>query len=160
MALSRSKICWLVAILIKKLPALPLKSFTASIMWDRFGISVSGICAIHCLLFPILISTLPLWSVASVIHEWAHPLFILLLAPAVFFASRRSHFDKTITLILVSGFLFVLAGWGLGHFWLGHLFEISMTLFGSGMLIAGHWFNYRHHRTCRNHNHNHHPTPH
>lgn len=138
---------------------MPHKSITASLLWDRFGIGVSGICAIHCLFFPILISVLPLMSVSSFIHEWAHPIFVLLLAPAVYFASRRSHFDKTITSILVIGFLAVVIGWLVGHYWLGILFETSMTLFGSGMLIAGHWFNYRHHRVCKNHSHNHHPIP-
>lgn len=133
------------------------KSITASLLWDRFGIGVSGICAIHCLFFPILISTLPLMSVASVVHEWAHPIFVLLLAPAVYFAARRSHYDKTITLILGVGFLAIIVGWLVGHYWLGFLFETSMTLFGSGMLIAGHWFNYRHHRVCKNRSHNHHP---
>jgi len=133
------------------------KSITASLLWDRFGIGVSGICAIHCLFFPILISTLPLMSVASVVHEWAHPIFVMLLAPAVYFAARRSHYDKTITLILGVGFLAIIVGWLVGHYWLGFLFETSMTLFGSGMLIAGHWFNYRHHRVCKNRSHNHHP---
>lgn len=136
---------------------LPHKSITASLLWDRFGIGVSGICAIHCLFFPILISTLPLMSVASFIHDWAHPLFVVMLAPAVYFAARRSHYDKTITLILGVGFLAVLLGWIVGHYWLGFIFETSVTLFGSGMLIAGHWFNYRHHRVCKNHSHNHHP---
>jgi hypothetical protein len=96
-------------------------------------------------------------SVASVVHEWAHPIFVMLLAPAVYFAARRSHYDKTITLILGVGFLAIIVGWLVGHYWLGFLFETSMTLFGSGMLIAGHWFNYRHHRVCKNRSHNHHP---
>lgn len=136
--------------------ALPDKSFTASILWDRFGIGVSAICAIHCLFFPAIISLLPIWSFLPGLHEWAHPVFVLLILPIVYFAARRSHFDFAITTILVFGFICVLAGWLLGHYWLGFIFEISMTLFGSGLLIAGHWFNYRHHRTCTNHNHKHH----
>lgn len=133
------------------------KSITASLLWDRFGIGVSGICAIHCLFFPILISALPLMSVASIIHGWAHPVFVLMIAPAVYFAVRRSHYDKTITILLGAGFLAILLGWIVGHYWLGTLFETYMTLFGSVVLIAGHWFNYRHHRVCKNHTHNHHP---
>lgn len=136
---------------------MPNKSITASVLWDRFGIGVSGICAIHCLFFPILISVLPLSSLMPVLHGWAHPIFLASIAPIVFFASRRSHYDFTITSILLTGFFFVLAGWLLGHFWLGFIFETSMTLLGSGMLIAGHWFNYQHHRKCTNHSHKHHP---
>ncbi|MEX0648500.1 MAG: MerC domain-containing protein [Balneolaceae bacterium] len=133
------------------------KSITASLLWDRLGIGVSGICAIHCLFFPVLISILPLFSFAELLHDWAHPVFVVFLVPIVFFASRRSHFDRTITSLLVTGFLVVLTGWLLGHFWLGILFETSLTLLGSGILIAGHWFNYRHHQTCKNHSHQHHP---
>lgn len=136
---------------------MPDKSITASLIWDRFGIGVSGICAIHCLFFPVLISVLPLFSTVNLLHEWAHPVFLVLLAPIVFFASKRSHYDFTITSILITGFIIILIGWLLGHYWLGFLFETSMTLLGSGMLIAGHWFNYRHHRACKNHTHNHHP---
>jgi hypothetical protein len=133
------------------------KSITASLIWDRLGISVSGICAIHCLVVPVIISILPLWSFANLFHSWMHPVFILLLIPVVYFAVRRSHFDRTITVILFAGFSFVVIGWLLGHFWLGFLFETFMTLLGSGMLIAGHWLNYRHHRVCSNKKHHHHP---
>lgn len=136
---------------------MPEKSFTATLLWDRFGIGVSTICAIHCLFFPVLISILPLWSFAPVFHEWAHPVFILLLIPIVFFASRRSHYDRTITTVLLIGFGLVATGWLLGHYWLGFLFETAATLVGSAVLIAGHWLNYRHHRRCSNKSHQHHP---
>jgi len=135
----------------------PDKSLTASILWDKFGIGVSGICAIHCLIFPVIISVMPLWSFIPALHEWAHPVFVLMIAPIVYFAARRSHYDTTITTILVLGFLFILAGWLLGHYWLGFIFETTTTLFGSGLLIAGHWMNYRHHQQCTNRNHKHHP---
>lgn len=92
-----------------------------------------------------------------ILHSWAHPVFIITLIPIIYFASRRSHYDLTITSILSTGFIFVLIGWLVGHFWLGFMFETSMTLFGSGMLIAGHWFNYRHHQQCENKSHHHHP---
>lgn len=133
------------------------KSITASVLWDRFGIGVSGICAIHCLLFPVIISILPLWSFAPVLHEWAHPVFLVMLIPIVFFASRRSHYDGKITTLLVTGFLVVLIAWVMGHLWFGYLFETVGTLAGSTLLIAGHWMNYRHHRTCKNSRHKHHP---
>lgn len=90
-------------------------------------------------------------------HEWLHPIFVVSIIPIVYFAARRSHFDKKITTILVIGFLFILAGWLLGHFWLGIVFESSVTMMGSTLLIFGHWKNYRHHRMCKNSSHKHHP---
>lgn len=133
------------------------KSLTATLLWDRFGIGISGICAIHCLVFPGLISILPLFGAVTVVDEWLHPIFIALLVPAVYFAIKRSHYDKTITTLLIVGFILVLLGWYLGHFWLGHLTEVLLTVVGSIILITGHWLNYRHHRTCKNQSHNHHP---
>jgi len=136
---------------------LPDKSLTASVLWDRFGIGVSGICAIHCLIFPVLISVLPLFSAVSFLHEWAHPVFIITLIPIVYFAARRSHFDKKITTLLVTGFILVVAGWLLGHFWLGLVVETTLTVMGSFLLIIGHWKNYSHHRVCKTKSHKHHP---
>ncbi len=136
---------------------MPDKSVTASVLWDRFGIGVSGICVIHCLIFPVLISILPLSTFLPVMHEWAHPIFVLSIVPIIYFASRRSHYDFTITAFLVTGFLLVLFGWLLGHYWLGIWFETYSTVLGSGLLIAGHWMNYLHHQKCTNHNHKHHP---
>ncbi len=133
------------------------KNVSVADLWDKIGLSVSGICAIHCLLFPVFITTLPLWPMAFEIHEWAHPLFIAILAPVTWFASKRSHFQIGITLTLVTGFFFILIGWLAGHYWIGFWFETSATLFGSGILIAGHWMNYHHHRVCNNKKHEHHP---
>jgi hypothetical protein len=132
------------------------KSITASVLWDRFGLGISTICAIHCLVFPVLIALLPLASV-PLFEEWLHPVFVALIAPTVYFASKRSHFDKKITRLLVWGFVLVLAGWLLGHFWLGFWFETGATFAGSVLLIWGHWLNYRHHQSCTVHSHNHHP---
>jgi len=59
--------------------------------------------------------------------------------------------------MLSGGVLLVAAGWLLGHYWLGLAFETALTLIGSIILIVGHWLNYKHHRTCKNTRHNHHP---
>jgi hypothetical protein len=133
------------------------KSFTASILWDKLGIGISGICAIHCLLVPVLIAILPLWEFTAIMHEWMHPVFIILILPTVYYASRRSHFDRIITGLLTGGLILLLIGWSVGHYWIGLLFETVFTVAGSFALIAGHWFNYRHHQTCNIDRHNHHP---
>lgn len=133
------------------------KTLTASLLWDRFGFGVSTICAIHCLFFPVLISILPVTSFLPALHEWAHPVFVVTLIPIVYYASRRSHFDPKITSLLAGGFMIVIAGWLGGHFLFGYLFETVVTLFGSLILIAGHWLNYRHHQQCSNSSHKHHP---
>lgn len=136
---------------------MPEKSITTTLLWDRLGIGVSGICAIHCLVFPIIISLLPIWPVATAIHDWTHPVFIVLLIPTVYFAAQRSHYSKKVTVPLVTGLVMVILGWLLGHFWFGAGTETLLTLLGSAVLIAGHWMNFRHHRVCKNSSHRHHP---
>ncbi|WP_234567167.1 MerC domain-containing protein [Rhodohalobacter sp. 614A] len=133
------------------------KRLTASLFWDKLGIGISGACAIHCLLLPVIVAVLPLWGFASILHDWLHPIFILLIAPTIYFASKRSHFDRKITGTLTSGFLLILIGWVAGHFWIGLWFETTLTVLGSAVLITGHWFNYRHHQLCDIEKHNHHP---
>ncbi|MEX1062392.1 MAG: MerC domain-containing protein [Balneolaceae bacterium] len=133
------------------------RSITASLLWDRFGIGVSGVCAVHCLFFPAFLSLLPVWQGGNAAHEWIHPLFIILLVPVIYFAIRRSHGNTTVAVTLLTGFGLVTIGWLFGHFWLGAGVEVPLTLIGSGILIAGHWLNYRHHRSCTNRRHKHHP---
>lgn len=137
----------------------PDKSITQSLLWDRIGIGVSGICAIHCLILPVLISLAPLWGFTSFLHGWAHPLFIILLVPTIYYAARRSYFDRKIVWLLLTGFVLVLTGWLAGHQWFGLIFETVVTMIGSVFLIAGHWLNFRHHRVCNNSRHVHHPVP-
>jgi hypothetical protein len=136
---------------------LPEKSITASLLGDRFGISVSVICAVHCLFVPVMAALLPLTSLSPLLHDWVHPVFILLIAPTVYYAVRRSHFDRKIILVLSSGLLLITFGWLIGHYWLGFWVETTTTLAGSILLISGHWKNYKHHRTCKVASHKHHP---
>jgi len=133
------------------------KSPAITAIWDKIGLSVSGICAIHCLFFPVFIATLPLWPMAFTLHEWAHPMFIAILAPVTWIASKKSHFQIGITSTLSAGFFLIVVGWLAGHYWIGPWFESSATFLGSIVLVAGHWMNYRHHRVCNNRNHKHHP---
>ncbi|WP_169332199.1 MerC domain-containing protein [Gracilimonas tropica] len=135
------------------------KNISISVIWDKLGLSLSALCAIHCLFVPVVIALMPLSPLALTIEHWLHPIFALLIAPTIIYAVRRSHFNKRIVTLLSFGFLFILAGWLIGDFLLehGHTFETVSTLTGSVLLIAGHWQNYRHHQTCNNSSHHHHP---
>lgn len=124
---------------------------------DRIGIGVSIICAIHCLLLPGLVALMPLWPALGAHEEWIHPLFLVIILPTVFYAARRSHYDRVILKWLLGGLILVMAGWLVGHDHQGIGAETGLTLLGSGALIYGHWRNYRHHQVCTNRTHHHHP---
>src|SRR5690625_2631198 len=132
---------------------------TPSPLWDRLGVGISGICTLHCLLLPVVVTMLPLWQAAEWMHDWVHPLFILVVLPIIWFAVKRSHFNRTITTLLLTGLLILVAGRVLGHLRFGWLFAAVLIVAGNLTMIAGHWRNYRHHQTCNNRNHNHHPLP-
>lgn len=126
-------------------------------LWDRLGIGLSTLCLIHCLALPVVVSLLPMVPVPEVIHEWSHPVLAVVILPTVVQAIRRSVHDRRIHLFLIGGFGVILAGWAIGHSVLGFVAETLFTLAGSVLLIVGHVLNYRHHRVCKNHQHQHHP---
>ena len=108
--------------------------------WDRVGVWVSSVCAVHCLLMPLLLLALPFWPGAHVIHEAAHPVLAVALVPITLMAMRKSK----------EGVLWLLTGLGLvsiglfAHDVLGSLSGSVLTLIGSMFLITGHRCN----QTC------------
>ncbi|MEX0721686.1 MAG: MerC domain-containing protein [Balneolaceae bacterium] len=110
--------------------------------WDRMGIGLSGICAIHCLLVPVFVSLIPLWPAFGDFHELTHLIFFLAIAPAVILSIKHRK-----NLQAVSGFLFVgltviFVAWFFNNE-LGRYGEAGVTLIGSFLLIRGHWLNYK-----------------
>lgn len=120
-------------------------SFRRNTFWDRLGMSMSAACIIHCLLVPVLLSLLPLSSLAYSLHEWAHPVLLALIIPSVFFSfsSRRGLLKGAIFLIL--GLTLLVLAWG-AHGWSVWLAETLLTIGGSISLVTGHWLNYRSHK--------------
>ena len=110
--------------------------------WDRIGIGLSGICAIHCLLVPVVISLIPLWPAFEELHGYTHLFFFLAIAPTVILSLRRKHESLSITLYLTFGVLIIFLAWFFNEA-LGEYGEAGITLIGSVMLIRGHWLNYK-----------------
>lgn len=115
---------------------------------DRMGIGLSGICAIHCLFFPVALALLPLWPAAEAIHIWTHPVLFIIIVPTVIFAVRKSSSKSWIPELLYSGLAVIGLAWLL-HDWIGSWGEALVTLTGSSLLIAGHWKNYKYHRNLQ-----------
>lgn len=113
--------------------------------WDRLGISISGLCAIHCLFFPVAVALLPLWPVAESIHDWTHPILFVLIVPTVIFALKGRSISGLVGKYLISGLLVVGAAWIL-HDWIGDWGEAGVTMAGSALLVKGHWINYKFHK--------------
>ena len=120
------------------------KRLFEKLSWDKIGIFLSGLCAIHCLLFPIILALMPLWSLGFVLHEWAHPVFLVLIIPTIVLALKKTDANVAVGMLLLSGILLLGLAW-LFHYWIGHTAETITTIVGSTILIIGHWQNYKQH---------------
>ncbi|HBX67117.1 MAG: hypothetical protein CL670_06075 [Balneola sp.] len=110
--------------------------------WDRMGIGLSGLCAIHCLLVPVFVSLIPLWPAIEEFHEYTHLIFFLAIAPAVILSIKNRKDLKAISGYLFVGLAIIFVAWYFNH-QLGDYGEAGVTLVGSSLLIRGHWLNYK-----------------
>jgi hypothetical protein len=110
--------------------------------WDRVGIGLSGICAIHCLLVPVIVALIPLWPAFEEYHEYTHLIFFIAIAPAVYLSLRKKHHSPKITIYLLAGLSVIFLAWFFNAE-LGEYGEAGITLIGSILLIMGHWLNYK-----------------
>jgi phosphoglycerol transferase MdoB-like AlkP superfamily enzyme len=78
---------------------------------DSLAISMSVICAVHCLLTPLLIALLPIISTTFWVHENFHLWMVFLVVPttslAVFMGCRK-HKDKLVAALSITGLAFIL----------------------------------------------------
>lgn len=111
-------------------------------LWDRLGIGLSGLCAIHCLLVPVIVSLIPLWPAFEEFHEYTHLIFFLAIAPAVILSVKNRKQLQAVSGYLFVGLAIIFAAWFFNDK-LGDIGEAGVTLVGSMLLIRGHWINYK-----------------
>ena len=130
---------------------------------DRLGMGLAFICAVHCLLTPILVITLPLLATTFWTDQQFHLWMLALVAPLTgisMFLGCRNHQDKVIILLAVLGLCFLISGISCGfldshhgHVHAHHSFlpagifphgwESLLTTLGGGLLVVAHIRNYR-----------------
>ncbi|MDX1420795.1 MAG: MerC family mercury resistance protein [Rubricoccaceae bacterium] len=113
-------------------PAPPAPSVAAG-FWDRLGVVLSGLCAVHCLALPVLLLALPCAGLGALVHEATHPAMAAFLVPVTLRAAKSA-----------PGASLLHAGLGVvclavpAHAFLGECLGLALTLAGSGLLILGH----------------------
>ena len=114
---------------------------------DKFGVLLSGICILHCLITPVLITLLPVITLSSFIEELLfHQLMLWLVLPtsciALFIGCRKHRdFNIVITGILGMCILIFVAFWG--HDFLGETQERIASSVGGIVVAISHVLNYR-----------------
>lgn len=120
--------------------------------WDRLGIWLSSICALHCLLTPILVLALP-FTGSFFEHEFFHvgmALFIVPVGLFAFWSGYRHHRQVKVFLAGVLGVLMVGGASVAPHSWIELFGYDLVTIVGSLLLIIAHVLN---RRACLCHQH-------
>lgn len=117
-------------------------------MLDRIGIAATSLCALHCILLPILLPLLPLIGLSFLAdHTWEH-VFLLLTAAlgtiALYSGFKRYH--KRL-------YPFYLLYLGVVCYWIKHQFSSELEpifiVGGAGLMIAAHFVNIKLCNSCK-----------
>jgi hypothetical protein len=123
--------------------------------WDTLGIGTSVLCAIHCALLPILMSTLPVFGVNiihNVIFEWGMIVLAFAVGSYSLFHGYIKHHRSLVPVLIFSiGFIFLV----LKQFFTAY--EIPLLLVAVAFIISAHFYNYRlcHRSKCSSPHHKH-----
>lgn len=123
--------------------------------WDTLGIGTSVLCAIHCALLPVLVSSLPVFGI-NIIHnlffEWGMiALAFVVGSYSLFHGYIKHHRSLKPVLIFSFGFIFLI----LKQFFTQ--FEIPFLIIAVASIISAHYYNYLlcHRSKCSSPHHKH-----
>ena len=112
---------------------------------DRSAIGLSLLCALHCLLFPLVILLYPNFISVLPNDETFHFFILFVIIPVSFFALYRGakiHKNSSIIIFGMFGISTLVIALILGHDIIGELGEKMFTLIGSLLVIVAHVKNY------------------
>ncbi len=108
---------------------------------DALGITTSLVCAVHCAVLPLFLTSLPILGINIIHNIWFETVMILLAAALGFYALyhgfKKHHHSKLPLKIFGSGMIFLLAK----QIW--HPWEIFFLLPAVVMIVSAHYLNYR-----------------
>lgn len=118
-----------------------------SISLDRLGITLSGICIVHCLFTPVALTIFPIFALSSFAEDILfHQLMLWLVLPTssiALFIGCRKHRNLRIAVSGILGMLTLVLVAFLGHEILSPMVEKVMTSVGGLILAYSHFLNYR-----------------
>lgn len=113
--------------------------------WDRVGIFLSSLCAIHCLVTPFLLLGLPVLGETFESH-WFHigmALFVVPVAYYAFISGFKHHQQKHVLIAGLLGSSMIGVAAFLPHEWV-EFYELDLvTIVGSLILVTAHILNRR-----------------
>ena len=112
---------------------------------DKFAMSLSAICMVHCLFAPSLIILSYSSLALTVESELIHKTILLLTIPVSIFAislGYKNHPNNSIIYTGIAGLTILISALLIGES-IGENAELILTTIGSLMVIACHYRNYR-----------------
>jgi phosphoglycerol transferase MdoB-like AlkP superfamily enzyme len=126
-----------------------MKSPKAMPKLDNIGMTASLLCAIHCAVVPILLTSLPLLGLGFLANpwfEWSMIIFALLIGCYAIGSSYVHIHHKLLPMgLLIAGFLIIIAG----HLFISDWHEAIIVPVGGLLIATAHFFNFKYTGICR-----------
>ncbi|XPF92714.1 MerC domain-containing protein [Colwellia sp. RE-S-Sl-9] len=117
-------------------------------MLDRIGITATSLCALHCILLPVLLPALPLLGLSFLAdHTWEHVFLIMtaILGSFALFSGFKKYHKRL--------YPFYLLFLGVGIYWIKHNFseelEPYFIILGASLIVAAHVINLKLCNSCK-----------
>jgi hypothetical protein len=115
---------------------------------DNIGMTASVLCAIHCAVVPLLITSLPLLGLGFLANRWIEwsmiTLALFIGISAIGLSYFRTHHKLLPMCLLITGFLIIIAG----HLFITSWREAIIVPIGGLLIATAHFFNYRYTTVC------------
>jgi hypothetical protein len=117
-------------------------------MLDRIGITATSLCALHCILLPVLLPALPLLGLSFLAdHAWEHVFLLItaILGTVALFSGFKKYHRRL--------YPFYLLFLGIGIYWIKHDFSEAIQpyfiIIGASLIVAAHIINLKLCNSCK-----------
>jgi hypothetical protein len=131
-------------------------SFSSVQMWkercDTFGIGISGLCLVHCLLSPLVFVLFPAAEAYVPADDATHHAFgliVLVTGTVAFFRGYALHRQSIVLALLITGMAVLVIGTFGHHFIREERLSGALVMSGSFVLVAAHLLNRTFCRLCK-----------
>ncbi|WP_269518685.1 MerC domain-containing protein [Alteromonas sp. BMJM2] len=114
------------------------------VVGDKLAIGLSAICVVHCLVLPVFLTLFPSVLFTFFSDEQFHQAILYFILPPsilVLGLGFRHHRNIPVLFTGIVGLFILVSTATLGHDLLGEWGEISLTVLGSSVIAAAHFFN-------------------
>ena len=116
---------------------------------DNIGMTASVLCAVHCAIVPLVITSLPLLGLGFLANPWIEwsmiSLALVIGIWAIGLSYFRTHRRPLPLVLLIIGFLIIIAG----HLYITSWREAIIVPIGGLLIATAHFFNFKYTGVCR-----------